>query len=412
VELQTKNIEVVEVPVENRPEEINPLDLLIVLAEHKKTILRTTVAASLLAVLVSFLLPNRYTATARILPPQQNQSLASSLIGQLGSMAPMAAMAQAGLGLKNPNDLYVGMLKSRTVEDALIQSFDLRKLYRDKRMSDARKDLESCSEITLGKEGFISISVEDNNPRRAADLANAYVVELRKVTQSLAVTEAGQRRLFFEQQLEQAKNNLAKAEETLKSTQQTTGIIQLDGQAKVIIESVVTLRAQVAAKEVQLRAMRSFATDQNPDVVLEEQQLAAMRAQLALLEKQSGGDGDIQVATGKVPQAGLEYVRKMRDVKYYETIFELLARQYEAARLDEAKNAAVIQVLDAAIEPDKKSSPRRTLIILGAVVLAFFVSMLWVILKQGMAAVRMDPQMGERLHMLRCYALGKTESVR
>jgi len=359
-------------PVGAQSDVFHVLNGLILLSRRKRIILRSTLAAGLLAGLLSLLLPNRYTATAKILPPQQSQSLAASMIGQLGALGPMAAMAQKDLGLKNPTDLYVGMLRSRTVADELVHRFDLLQVYRVGRMSDARRKLENASSIAVGKEGFVSISVEDQDRSRAAQIANAYVEQLRHLTQDLAVTEAGQRRLFFERQLQQAKNNLADAEQALKETEQKTGLIQLDGQAKAIIESVVKLRALMAAKEVELHAMRLFSTEQNPDVRLREQQLSGLRGQLALLEKQGGDSGNLQLPAGNVPEAGLQYVRKLRDVKYHETIFELLAKQYEAAKLDEAKTGAVIQVLDPAIEPDRKSSPQRTFIVAAASLIALF----------------------------------------
>jgi uncharacterized protein involved in exopolysaccharide biosynthesis len=391
----------------------NALDLLIVLSRRKRIILRTTLAAAVLAAIVALVLPNRYTATAKILPPQQNQSLAASMIGQLGALGPMAAMAQKDLGLKNPSDLYMGMLRSRTVADALIRRFDLLRVYREKKMSRARQDLENASGIVVGKEGFVSISVEDKDPRRAPEIANAYVDELRKLTQDLAVTEAGQRRIFFERQLELAKNNLADAEQALKETEQTTGLIQLDGQAKAIIESVVKLRAAIAAKEIELHARRLFSTEQNPDVQLGEQHLSGMRAQLALLEKQSGGPGDVlghahgnvQVPVGNVPEAGLQYVRKLRDVKYAETLFELLAKQYEAARLDEAKTAAVIQVLDPAIEPDRKSSPPRAWIVGIVTLLGFFGAVAYVLSAEALRRGRLNPDFDARLTTLRTSVL-------
>jgi len=396
--------------VRGEPYECRVLDLLIILSRRKPLILRATLAAALLAGMVSLLLPNRYTATANILPPQQSQSLAASMIGQLGPLGPMAAMAQKDLGLKNPNDLYVGMLRSRTAEDALIRRFDLRRVYRDKKMSDARHDLENASSIVLGKEGFVSISVEDKDPSRTSQIANAYVDELRQLTQDLAVTEAGQRRLFFERQLELAKNNLADAEQALKETEQKTGLIQLDGQAKAIIESVVKLRALMAAKEVELHAMRLFSTEQNPDVMLGEQQLSGLRAQLALMEKQSSGPADIQVSassvpSGNVPEAGLQYVRKLREVKYAEAMFELLAKQYEAARLDEAKTAAVIQVLDPAIEPDRKSSPERTWMVVIATLLGLFGSVGYVLSSEALGRMRLNPDVNERLTMLKTAVL-------
>jgi tyrosine-protein kinase Etk/Wzc len=389
--------------------ETRVLDLLIVLARGKKIVLGATVAAAVLAAIVSLLLPNRYTATANILPPQQSPSLAASMIGQLGALGPMASMAQRDLGLKNPNDLYVGMLRSRTVEDALIRRFDLLRVYRDKRMSEARRDLEDSSGIVLGKEGFITISVEDKDRSRAPQIANAYVDELRTLTQDLAVTEAGQRRLFFEKQLQLARNNLTDAEQALKETEQTTGLIQLDGQAKAIIESVGKLRAAMASKEVELHAMRLFSTEQNPDVQLGEEQLSGLRAQLALLEKQSGGSdhvpGNFQVPAANVPEAGLQYVRKLREVKYAETIFELLAKQYEAARLDEAKTAAVVQVLDPAIEPDRRSSPRRTWIVLIATLAGLFGSAGYVLSAEVLRRMRSEPAVDARWNTLKSSVL-------
>ena len=380
--------------------ESNLLDLLIILSRRQQIILRTTLAAALLAVLGSLLLPNRYTATTAILPPQQSPSLAASMIGQLGALGPMAAMAQKDLGLKNPSELYLGMLRSRTAEDALIRRFDLLRAYRDRRMSDARKDLENSSTIVLSKEGFVSIAVEDKDRSRAPQMANAYVEELRKLTQDLAVTEAGQRRLFFERELEGAKNNLADAEQALKATEQKTGLIQLDGQAKAIIESVVRLRALMAAKEVELHAMRLFSTEQNPDVVLGEQQLSGLREQLLLMEKQNSGPGDVQVPVGNVPEAGLQYLRKLRDVKYAETIFELLLKQYDAARLDESRTAAVIQVVDPAVEPDHKSSPQRTLIVAIGTLLGFVGSAAYVLLAEALRRMRLNPDINGRLTML------------
>jgi uncharacterized protein involved in exopolysaccharide biosynthesis len=388
----------------SEPLEAHLLDLLIVMMNRKQLILRSTLAATAVGVIFAFVLPNRYTATAKILPPQQNQSLAASMIGQLGALGPMAAIAQKDLGLKNPNDVYVGMLRSRTSEDALIRRFDLQRIYGERKMSDARRDLEDASSIALGKEGFVSISVEDKDRGRATRMANAYVDELRQLTQDLAVTEAGQRRLFFERQLESAKNNLADAEQALKKTEEKTGLIQLDGQAKAIIDSVVKMRAAIASKEVELHAIRLFSTEQNPDVRLGEEQLSGMRTQLALMEEHSGAnDAEVSassVATGNVPEAGLQYVRKLRDVKYAETIFELLAKQYEAAKLDEAKTAAIIQVLDPATEPDRKSSPRRVWIVSVALMAGFFASSGYVIAVAACVQMARNPFTQQRIETL------------
>jgi len=376
-------------------DEISLLELFAIIMKRKGLIVRTTIVAALIAAVVSFLIPNRYTATTSLLPPQQQQPLASALAAQMGGAGGMlGAVAGGNLGLKNPNDIYIGMLKSRVVSDALVKRFDLAKVYHDKQTSDARKDLQSATDIQNAKEGFITVSVEDKDRKLAADIANAYVEELRNLTSNLAVTEAGQRRLFFEQQLRKSKDDLANAEITLKETQQKTGLIQMDSQAKAIIESVAAIRAQIAAKEVQLQAMQYSATDQNPDVLTLREELAGLRAQSAKLEKQqNSGGGDIQIPTGSVPEAGLQYIRALRDVKYYETVFELLAKQLEASKLDEARQGAVIQVMDPAIEPDKKSSPRRGLIVVVSIMLGFFVSVIWVLISEIVALIRL-PEVG------------------
>ena len=397
----------VEIPmtVPQRPpgaaDEISLLDLLIVLAHRRRDLLAVTAATAVLAAIVSFLLPNRYTATTVVLPPQQNTSSAVALLGQLGSVNPLASLA-GSLGLKNPNDLQVAMLKSRTVEDAMIDRFNLMTLYREKRKSDARKAFEKVLDIEDGlKDGLIRISVTDKDPRRAAEMANAYVEEYKKFSATIAVSEASQRRLFFEQQLVQAKENLANAEEALKQTQQKTGLIQLDGQARAVIESVAHLRGQVDAKEVQIRAMHQFASEQNPDLQLAEQELAGLQSEMARMGAASGGaSGDFLMPKGSVPEAGLDYVRKVRDVKYNETIFEILAKQFEIAKIDEARQGSVVQLVDKAVEPDKKSSPKILLIVAIATVGGFVLAVFWVLFSEALRFARRDPRQREQLDAL------------
>jgi uncharacterized protein involved in exopolysaccharide biosynthesis len=380
-------------------DEINLLDLLIVLAKHKRMIATVTFGAALLSVIGSLLLPNIYTGTAKVLPPQQSQSTAAMLLGQLGGLAGLAGNS---LGIKNPNDLFVGMLKSRTVADNIIARFELQNVYDRDTMVETRKDLADNSTITAGKDGLITVDFDDEDPKRAAAVANAFVEELDKLTQSLAVTEAGQRRLFFERQLQQAKEDLSKAEVALKVTQEQTGLIKLDDQGKAIIESVAALRGQISAKEVELRAMRTFTTENNPDYVRVQQQLAGLRSELAKLERaRISGEGDILLPTGKVPEAGLEYLRKFRDVKYQETIFELLAKQFEVAKIDEAKEAAIIQVVDHAIAPDRKSKPRRALIVIAATLISGILISLWAFVSEARLRASRDPVQAERLSLLR-----------
>src|SRR5579863_892251 len=241
-------------------EDISLLDLVIVVARHRRRILFTVIAMTLAGALLAFILPVRYTATTSILPPQQGASAGSALLAQLSALNPLASVAGGGLGLKNPSDLQVALLKSRTVEDAMVVRFHLMELFHKKRLSDARDKLEKVIDIgTSTKDPLIRISATDPDPQRATDLANGYVEEFKKLSETLAVTEASQRRVFFEDQLRQAKDNLANAEEDLKRTEQKTGLIQLDSQARAAIESVASLRAQVAAKEVQISALRLYA---------------------------------------------------------------------------------------------------------------------------------------------------------
>ena len=381
------------------------LELLLVLAREKKIILQITLGAAILAAIIVFIVPKMYTATATILPPQQNQSVLS---GMLGQMAGVQTLDLRDLGLKNPSDVFVAMLKSRTVEDALINRFDLRKIYNVKRYQDARKTLEKRSQIDPEKEGLISIQVEDRDPKRAADIANAWVDELRALNMSMALTEAAQRRVFFEQKLNSERNDLSGAELALKQVEQKTGLIQPDAQTKALIGAVADVRAQIAAKQVQIQSMRTFATANNPDLKRAERELAELQAQSARLsqtERTSGelGEGNLQVPTGKVATASLDYLRLAREVKYHESLYDFLARQLEAARIDEAKNAVLVQVVDRAIEPEKKSGPKRMLIIAVVAVLSFLLVSFYVIVREALSRRRQDPAEAARFDRLNQY---------
>jgi tyrosine-protein kinase Etk/Wzc len=390
-------------PVGTPETSVHLLDLLIILTKRRRFILWFTLGAAVLTAIVVFIISPKYTATTVVMPPSQNSSMSSALLSQLGGSSALASAAGAGLGIKNPGDMYVSLFRSQTVEDALIRRFDLMARYRLKRMSDTRTAFEDRSTVVLGvKDGLIRISVTDRDPKLSADIANGYVEEFRKLSASLAITEASQRRIFFQQQLLEANEGLAKAEEAMKSTEQSTGVLQIDSQAKALIEAAGTLRGQIAAKEVQLSAMRSYATEDNPQMVLAEQQLVALKEQLAKLSgKGDSSESDIIVSKGNIPQAGMEYIRKLRDVKYYETITELIARQFEMAKLDEARQGAVIQVADPALPPDKRSSPKRTLIIAMVALAAFVLAAFWIVVAEGYSKARRAPVLNEKLSTLR-----------
>ena len=384
-------------------DEISLLDLLIVLAERKRIILWVTAVSAALAIVISLLLPVRYTATATLLTPQQNTSFGAALASQLSGLGGVASLAGGSLGLKSPNDAYVGLFKSRTVEDAVIRHFGLMNEYHNKYLSDARKKFESRATVDgSGKDGLIHISVEDRDPQRAAELANGYVDQFRIQSQHLAITEASQRRLFFERELEQAKNNLASAEEELKRTEQSTGVIELGSQSRALIESAASLRAQITAREVQIQGMQTYATGENAQLVQAQQELASLRAQLAKLGgSEDSASAGLIVPKGQVPEAGLQYVRKLRDVKYNETIFDILARQFEVAKLDEAKEGALIQVVDPAIVPDRRSFPKRALIVIVVTAVGFIFGVFAAIFQAGFRRLKENPEATQKLAILR-----------
>ena len=400
-----------EVAFEDRQAAANFLDVFLPLAEHKAFIAKTTIIAAIAALIISFLIPNRYTAVTKILPPQQTQSSLSSMLGQLSALSGLAGGKDNLLGLKNPSDLYVGILKSRTIADALIDQFDLKHLYRDKKMADARKDLDKHTFIEVGKDGMISVAFEDKDAKRAAAIANAYVERLYQANQRLAISEASQRRLFYEKELEVQKEALAMAEVELKKVQEKTGLIQLGSQADVIIRASAMLKAQITSKEVQLRGMRSFSTEENPALMRTEQELEALKSQMTKLENdQKLGGGNIQIPTSKVPEIGLEYVRRSRDVRYHEVLFEILAKQYEAAKIDEGKNAPVIHVVDRAIEPDKKSYPPRAWIVSLAALLAAVLACFYLRWSAQFATFKSNPEQRMKLQML-MDALGRKKDL-
>lgn len=389
--------------------QISLLEIMALLVERRRFIVRFVLGAVAVATIIAFLLPVRYEARTVLLPPAQNSSLGSALFGQLGnlgsigSLSPLASLAGGTMGIKNPADMYVSFLTGRTVEDAIIQRFGLMNEFHKSHISDARKELERRTTVTAGtKDGLIRISVEDRDPKRAAELANGYVEEFRRLSASLAVTEAARRRLFFEQQLLEAKNSLNAAEDAMTKTQQSTGVLQIDSQARSLIESAAALRAQVVAKQVQIEAMRSFATEDNPELILAKQQLAALQEHL---QRVAGSDRDlgtdINLSKGRVTESGMEYLRRYRDLKYQETVFELIAKELEVAKLDEAREGSAIQVVDAAIAPDRRSSPHRLLIVIGTLLFAFFSGTFWVWFKSRLSFAFELPQNKQQLRTIR-----------
>ncbi|NDI87586.1 lipopolysaccharide biosynthesis protein [Undibacterium sp. B2R-29] len=374
------------------------MDLMLVLAKHKSKIILYPVLFGLAGLLISFAMPKVYKANTKVLPPQQSQSTASAMLSQLGGLA---GGAGAALGLKNPNDLYVSMLKSRLLTDKLIKRFDLQSRYEQKFTETTRKVLEANSVISSGKDNIISIDVEDKDPKVAAAIANAYVEELITLTSTFALTEASQRRVFYEKQLLQAKDKMIAAETALSSGIDSKGILSVDAQSKAVLETVAKLRASISAKEIQLKAMQAFVTPNNQEYKRVSQELLGMQQELAKLENGTPATADAGAA--KVKEAsGSSSVQLLRDAKYYQMLYELLSKQYEVARLDEAKDIPLIQVLDKAVEPELKDKPKRSIITLAFAFLGLLLALVLAFLSEA-ASKPKTPEQEEKLRQLKAY---------
>ncbi|MGA2220140.1 MAG: GNVR domain-containing protein, partial [Terracidiphilus sp.] len=271
-----------------------------------------------------------------------------------------------------------------------------------------RGNFEKRASVSAGiKDGLLRIAVRDTDPKMAADIANGYVEEFHKLSSSLAITEASQRRLFFQQQLSDAAGNLASAEDAMKHTQQTTGVLEIDSQAKSLIESAAMLRAQVTAKQVQIQGLSSYATDNNPEMVTAHRQLAELQAQLAKL---GGSEQDLDplvVPKGKAPEASMEYIKSYREMKFNETLYDLIAKQFEVAKLDEARQGVIIQVADRATPPDKKSGPHRFVILLLFFVMGFVLSCALVLARNAWTSVTQDGEKSAKLAALKQGLFGR-----
>jgi tyrosine-protein kinase Etk/Wzc len=362
------------------------------LARGKRLVAFVTGIATLVGIVVSLVLPVSYTATTRIMTPQQTQSSAAFLMNQLSlnptATNPLAGATGGALNLRNPNELYLGLLASRPIADAIIEKFGLMYAFHSKDMTAARKTLADRTTVTSEKSTLIAISVTDTDKKRAADIANAYPEQLRLLTKNLAVTEASQRRLFYEQRLKDAKEDLVSAELALQQIQKQKGLVQLDAQTKALITSLADLHAEVAAKDVQLQALRSYSTEQNPEVQLLENQLASLQDESAKLEERSGSAKSGGIDLADVAGAGADYLRAEHELEYRQALFDLLLKQYDAARWDEARNAAVIQVVEDAIPPERKSAPRRTVIVLIFMALGLIGSWIYILMRSFIAGNR------------------------
>jgi uncharacterized protein involved in exopolysaccharide biosynthesis len=328
--------------------------------------------------------------------PQQSPSSATMLMmSQLANSAggPLGAIT-GGLSLRNPNDLYIGILDSRPVADRLVQRFDLEHVYHEHNLTDTRKILAQYSNIISEKSGLIAISVTDRDKERSAALANAYTEELSGLMKSVALTDAAQRRLFYEGQLQHAKDDLVKAEFAFQQIQQKKGLVALDAQTKALIESLAALHAQISAKQVEVQALNSYSTDRNPRLQLAENELASLQAQASQLEQRSQTPKTAVPGMQDLAGEGIEYVSAEHELQYRQVLFDILLKQYDAAKLDEAKDAPLIQVIERAVPPEIKSEPHRAKISLTFAFFGWLLACIFVIARDH---VRRNPDLAQSL---------------
>jgi len=369
---------------------VSLLELAVPLAEHWKLLTIGTIAAGLLAYGIVFLIPPTYTATTTFLPPQQQQSAASSLLSSLGSLAGLAGGAG---NARTPADQYVALMQSATVSDRIVDQFKLLDVYDEKYRVDARRELAKNVRVAVGKkDGLITVDVDDKSPQRAADMANRLVDELRRMTDTIAVSDAQQRRKFFELELRQTQEKLVQAQQALQASGFTQGALKSEPRSAA--EGYARLRAEVTAAEVRLQTLRGSLSDATPEVQQQQNALAALRGQLARLEQTADAG------------SGPDYVGKYREFKYQETLFDLFAKQYELARVDESREGALIQVVDPATAPEKKSKPKRVIIALAAALLSGLALVGFVLVRRLWRAGAEDPANADHLARIR-QALGR-----
>ena len=358
------------------------------LGESKRLIALATAIVALAALGVSLLLTPIYTARASFLAPgSQQQSGSSAALAALGSLGSLAA----GFAAKGPDDLYVALLRSDSVLRGLDARFDLKKHYGVETYEALRRVVPGSIRVNADKKsGVITVEVDDKDKNFAADLANGHEAEVTKLLGRLVVSEAQLRRVFFEKQLQETKENLVKAEQVLRSVQEKSGVIVLDKQADALITNAALLRAQIAEREVQLKVLRTSSTEQNPAVIRLNSELQGMRTELARMESsQAGSPGSaVDLPVGKLPEAAVDYVRARRELKLQESLLEGMLRQYEIAKLDEAKEGPTLQQVDIALPPDHKSKPSRALFVIVSTLVALFATSAWVIARRYLALLR------------------------
>lgn len=370
---------------------VDLLEVLRTLWASRRLVAKVTGVVIILSLILAFVLPVRYTSTASFIPPSNSSTAGSMATAIAGQLTFLGAGDLLGGG-KSSGDLYAGILKSRSITGDIVKRFDLMRVYHVTKESKAEKKLEDNTSVKVdSKSTIVTISVTDKSPGRARDIANAYLDVLRSTNGRLALSQSSQRRLFYQEQLAKEKDNLEDAEVELKKTEEQTGLIAPVGQTESEIRTIAETQAQLAARQVELAALRQSSTEQNPEVIRLNSEIQNLQSQLADLQNGKGHGNAAAIPTAKVPQLKLDYVRKEREVKYHEALFEILAKQYEAARLDEARDAPVLQVLDPASYPDSKSEPKRLYIVVGGFFVGLILGCAYVLSRDFFSSLRHRP---------------------
>lgn len=332
-----------------RGKRISLFDVLLMLARQRRMVLRMMLAGGVIALLYAVLLPASYESTLTFLPPVQ---ISSRGVG--GSIQDLsAALSSAeGFTFKSAEDFWTAVLKGRTIAQRVINAQDLMRVYHAKRFTDAENELHRRTRFDIDKAGLISITVRDHVPQRAADIANSYITGMHQAMDDMAIEDAKQRMAFFNAQVQEERKNLGQAEDNLIQVEQRTGVIALGGQTQEAIGQIADLRARITFLNVQLQALRASATDENPEVQRMKTEIGADQAELAKAESKKGKVALGDIGASDVPQATLEYITAAREVRYHEALYDALGKQVEAARMDQARSAPMIQILDKAVPAD------------------------------------------------------------
>lgn len=391
---------------------INLFDYLIILAKRKKLILSITLSVAVITSIFTFSLPNMYWGRTTILLPQTaNAPLWMRVLGDYAGGG-----ASSGSDIADPQ-LYMQLLYSGPVLDKIIERFRLNEHYKDAETKKDLREMLSGSMTTdfvlpentkraLGGQTsrLLMISVRDKDAAKAADIANAFVVGLQDFIKDIAVTQASQRRLFFQEQLKKTKEDLIKSEEAMREFQEKTGVFKVEQQAGAVIEGIARLRAEIAAKEVESSVMKSYSTQSNPDLQRVAETIKGLKTELAKLEQKGGNSPDSLMPTGRMASVGTDYARKLRDLKFNESLFEIMLKQYEMAKIDEAKDPAIIQVIEKAYLSKERAGPQRKKKIATAAGTSFFFSIFLAFFMEYLEKQEStNPENRERINTLKRY---------